>query len=243
MEPSDFEPFALALRRTFLACSAGQKEPDPDTIGMYFDLFDSVPLPVMFRCLKAHAMDPERGRFAPRPADITFQLQSLDGHPSADEAWAIAVKASDERNTVVWTGPMAEAWGVASALYERTPSQAAAAFKDAYAKLVAAQRSSGLPATWITSLGHDQAGRQGVIAQAASAGKLPSLGNEERLLLEAPKLTPNPPEKYREKWNALLAAIKSRVSTAPETPADLARTAQLKAEARAKYDSARGAGS
>lgn len=239
-----YETFAIALRRTFIACSAGQKEPDPQTVEMYWSLFGEHDIHELMGALKAHVLDPERGRFPPRPADITHQLQALDGHPSADEAWAIAARAHDESATVVWTGPISQAWAVASALYERTPSQAAAAFKEAYTNMVRTERARGAKASWVTSLGHDKAGAQGVIAAAHDAGKLPRLGDEERLLLDPPALSSKPPEKYRERWNALVATIKAKVNAPPKgVPVELERTARLKAEAQAKYDIARGADS
>lgn len=234
-----YETFAIALRRTFIACSAGQKEPDPQTVELYWSLFGEQDMPILMAALKAHVLDAERGRFPPRPADITFQLQQMDGHPSADEAWAIAVHAHDERNTVVWTGPMSQAWNVARHLYERTPAQAAVAFKESYANLVRTERASGARATWTTSLGHDKHNARAVIAQATESGRLRELGHEEQLLIEGPSRSSTLPEKYRERWNGLVAAIKSRITGDDAgIPADLQRTIDLKARAQAKYEAA-----
>lgn len=235
-----YETFALALRRTFIACSAGQKEPDPQTVEMYWSLFGEHDIHELMAALKAHVLDPDRGRFPPRPADITHQLQALDGHPSADEAWAIAARAHDERATVVWTGPISQAWAVASPLYERTPAQAAAAFKDAYASMVRAERANGAKAQWLTSLGHDSSAAAAAIESAANAGRLHELGHEERVLLEAPKLSAKPPDSYRQRWNELVAKLKAGLSEKEDRiPAELERTRRLKEIAQEKYNSAR----
>lgn len=232
---TDFEGFALMLRRTFLACSAGQKEPDPQTVELYWELFQHVEIRLLRHALGAHARDPERGRFPPRPADITFQLQRMDGHPEADEAWAIAVKAADEANTVVWTEPMAQAWNIAGPLFDRTPGQAASAFKERYANLVAEERQAGRPARWVTSLGFNKDQAQAAIQVAQVEGRLKELGHEERLLLEGKPRTLKPPAWMKERWDAL----RSRLTSTPDRPSDHQRTSELKAISKQKYESAR----
>lgn len=60
--------------------------------------------------MDTHLADPERGRFFPRPADLMGALARLrdgDGQLVADEAWALALRASDEAETVVWTPEIA----------------------------------------------------------------------------------------------------------------------------------------
>jgi hypothetical protein len=234
MQSHDLEPFALMLRRTFLACSAGGKEPDVDTVGLYFDLFAGTDLQTMAKALAFHTRHPERGRFPPRPADLTYALQQFDGHPSADEAWAIAVKAADESSTIVWTQPMATAWGVASALYERTPGQAANAFKEHYTSLVGKERDAGRPAQWQTSLGYDKGQAQAALQVAQSEGKLRQLGHEEQLLIEGKPLTIKPPSWLAEQWSALSSKLKAQVAEPSgkelACKADRERTAQLKKE-------------
>lgn len=235
MQSHDLEPFAIMLRRTFLACSAGSKEPDVDTVNLYFDLFAGTGLETMAKALAFHTRHPERGRFPPRPADLTYALQQFDGHPSPDEAWAIAVKAADESTTVVWTEQIAQAWGTASILFERTPGQAASAFKERYAGLLDAERAAGRPAQWLTSLGDNKGQAQAALQVAHSEGKLKQLGPEERLLLEGKPLTMKPPSWLAEQWSALSNKLKAQVAEPSgrelECKTDRERTAQLKQQA------------
>lgn len=53
----------------------------------------------------------------PKPADLIKLMASSSNHLSPDEAWAIAILASDETNTIVWTNEMAKAWSQAEIVY------------------------------------------------------------------------------------------------------------------------------
>lgn len=188
MTPADYEPFAIALRRCFIACSGGQKEPSPDLVDLFFESFKHHPLDVLLRCLKAHTLDPERGKFVPRPADLVAGLQQFDGHPSADEAWAMSLAAADERATIVWTMPMAMAWDIARHAYWDNRVAAALAFKEAYKAEVQRHRNAGQPAKWIVCLGFDKASTKHAIEQALAKGLITneSLSHEQRALLAPP---------------------------------------------------------
>lgn len=187
MTPADYEPFAIALRRCFIACSGGQKEPSPDLVDLFFETFHNHPLEVLLNCLKAHTLDPERGKFVPRPADLVAGLQALDGHPSADEAWAMSIAAADERATVVWTMPMALAWDIARHTYDESRVSAALAFKEAYRAEVLKCRNAGQPAKWVVCIGFDKHSARNAIEQALAKGLIQAekLSHEERVLLEA----------------------------------------------------------
>jgi hypothetical protein len=231
MHPNEFEPFALMLRRTFLACSAGQKEPDPGVVELYFDLFSGLSLDEVASCLKAHMLDPERGKFVPRPADITAQVQAMDGHPEPDAAWAIAVKAADEEATIIWTQPIAAAWDSARHLYESNRVSAALAFKGAYSRLLAAERSAGRRAEWLPSLGYDKRLATEALQLGVSSGaiKREALPQEAQLLLEGKPLSLKPPAWMKEKWDALYARLTHKP---PPAPTDHEVTLELKAAAK-----------
>jgi hypothetical protein len=94
-----------------------------------------------------------------------------DGRPGPDEAWAMLPK--DEDTTVVWSEEMREAWGVAIPLLEFGDKVGARfAFREAYMARVNAARDARRPPNWIASLGHDKRGREHVLAEAVSAGRL-----------------------------------------------------------------------
>lgn len=94
-----------------------------------------------------------------------------DGRPGPEEAWAMLPK--DEATSVVWTDEMREAFGAALPLLEVGDKVAARmAFKEAYGKLVNAARDLRKPPNWVPSLGHDPRGRDAVLIEAVSRGRL-----------------------------------------------------------------------
>ena len=104
------------------------------------------------------------------PADILARLD--DGRPGPEEAWAMMPR--DESQSVVWTDEMAQAWGVARPLIDEGDTIAGRmAFLEHYRGLVQTARDRGLPPHWTPSLGHDPAGREAVLVEAAEKGRLP----------------------------------------------------------------------
>lgn len=98
------------------------------------------------------------------------QLQP-DGRPGADEAWAMIPK--DEQTSVVMTEEMAEALGIARPLLDDGDKVAARmAFKEAYARIVGANKTAGIKPKWFPSLGHEKAGRDLALAEAVRLGRL-----------------------------------------------------------------------
>lgn len=94
-----------------------------------------------------------------------------DGRPGVEEAWA--QMPFDESQSVVWTEEMALAFGVARGLLDEGEKVAARmAFKEAYVRLIGQARDAGIPVTWTPSLGHDRNGRDAVMADAVSKGRL-----------------------------------------------------------------------
>lgn len=98
------------------------------------------------------------------------QLQP-DGRPGADEAWAMIPK--NEQTSAVMTEEMAEAMGIAQPLLNDGDKIAARmAFKEAYARIVGANKTAGIKPKWFPSLGADKTGRDLVIAEAVRLGRL-----------------------------------------------------------------------
>lgn len=100
-------------------------------------------------------------------ADVLARLD--DGRPGPEEAWAML--PHDESKTVVWTSEMAEAFGVASKLFDDMVA-ARVAFIEVYKRLVREARDHSLPPRWIPSLGTDVAGRNHVLEEAVHRGRL-----------------------------------------------------------------------
>ena len=106
--PADYEPFAIAPAPLLHRLQRRPKGAQPRPRGSVLRELQEPSTGRAARCLKAHTLDPERGKFVPRPADIVAGLQQFDGHPSADEAWAMSLAAADERATVA--GPCPWPW-------------------------------------------------------------------------------------------------------------------------------------
>lgn len=95
------------------------------------------------------------------------------GHPGAEEAWAMMAKAlNDEGETLVQTGAMQKAFGVALGLQEDMIA-ARQAFKEVYGREVAEQRAcQNMMPRWFVSLGHDASRRSGPVRQAVEASRI-----------------------------------------------------------------------
>lgn len=100
-------------------------------------------------------------------AAILRHAQAADGHPGKDEAWAIALSASDESETVVMTAEIRQAMTASGPVLEAGDKVGARmAFMSAYERLVAASRAEATPAKWEVSLGYDPALRVTAIESA-----------------------------------------------------------------------------
>ncbi len=96
-----------------------------------------------------------------------------DGHPAPNEAWAVAIQAADERNTVVWTTLTQQAWNTALPLVQAGDKIAARpAFLETYGRLLKDARAARLPAVYTPSLGFDLTSRNAALTDAVSKGLL-----------------------------------------------------------------------
>lgn len=123
---------------------------------------------------------------------IMQRIQAADGRPGRDEAWAIALQAGDERDTVVMTGEILAALQVARPILEaRDKVGARMAFLNAYDRLTNQARQEAQPVKWEVSLGFDPDLRIRAIEQARNLGRLPA-AEASRLLLQYAQEAPSP---------------------------------------------------
>jgi hypothetical protein len=173
MHKSEFNQFAELLDA--VAGMLG-REYSGTQKAMFFRALASYSMQQVQAGLDAHVKDPKAGMFLPMPAHIIGRIEGLvadDGRPGEDEAWALAVKAADDQETVVWTTEMQEAWGEAKEVFGLGDEVGARmAFKDAYRRLVQAARRVGRAPTWSASLGYDAERRDAAIEMAARRGQL-----------------------------------------------------------------------
>lgn len=163
------------------------------------------------------------GRLTPKA--IIDRIDELAGRPAANEAWALASQALDERATIVWTCEMSDAWAVAQPLAATGDMVGARmAFIAAYERLVrVAREERRMPQAWV-SLGWDTSGRTAAVEQAQQRGYITA--QQEAEMLPAPEPAPgfNP-----------VALLTGRVEADPgATPEMRRRLAALRAELAAK---------
>lgn len=169
MRNEDLPQFAKLLADVL----AGYGKPLPETtdINLWFKQLLPFPGATIRKAFEAYRM--ERPDFAPVPNGIAARCKLLDGRPDENEAWAIAITSQDERETVVWTNEMAEAFSLARPLLDSGDEIGARmAFKDAYKRLVDDARTGNKPAQWSVSAGWDASRRQIAVEKAVVAGLL-----------------------------------------------------------------------
>lgn len=134
-------------------------------------------------------------------ADVIDRIESADGRPRSDEAFANALDAMDESATVVWTEEAAHAFEVARPLLVMNDKTGARmAFRDAYERLCRMARDAGQPAKWSVSLGWDVDMRTMALEAAVVTGRL-SAENVRGLL--------PPPKPSADRTVAVLALVSS----------------------------------
>ncbi|MBK1725701.1 hypothetical protein [Halorhodospira neutriphila] len=189
MQQGDKQEFARALQATMELYDKGLSR---DAMGMWWHALGGYQLEEVKGGLTRHIQDPDRGRWAPKPADVIAAIQSayLDQWPSAEQAWAQAIEAADESATVVWQSREAQqAWHqAAQAIYEDGDKVGArVAFKEAYNRLVREAVDAGQSPVSAVSLGHDVQGRRDALTTAVDQGLLSSEAAQRHL--PAPEAT------------------------------------------------------
>lgn len=113
------------------------------------------------------------------------RLAEDDGRPGADEAWALALSAADDAETVVWNQEIQQALAAARPILDAGDKVGARmAFRDAYERIVRENRESRLVPEWSVSLGWDKARRKEAVEMAGRKGLLSS--SQVAALLPAP---------------------------------------------------------
>ncbi|MCW0370251.1 hypothetical protein [Xanthomonas sacchari] len=181
----------------------------PAAAALMVDDLSSYPMPALQAALTACRRE-LKGRLS-----LAAILERIDdGHPSPNQAWAMAALAADERNTVVWTSEMQAAWSVALPLADAGDMIGARmAFLETYAKAVKDARAEQRPASYTYSLGFDASGRDSVLRQAVARGLLQHEAVSQHLRIAAPAATPFNP----------VALLNGKVEAAPGVSPDIKR--------------------
>lgn len=169
MKPTDRAEFVVALNLAYTT----QRQPLPplDALRLWESLLEPYSIGQVTKALSAHMRE---SSFAPVPADVIKRIGgSADSRPGVEEAWAIAVQAMDERETVVMNNEISESMATARAIFDLGDEVGARmAFREVYTRLVTKARADGMPAVWWPSLGTNREGRHVVLQKAVADGLL-----------------------------------------------------------------------
>lgn len=169
MDKPDYQPFVKMLDSVYALHGKGLTA---EAKAMFFRAMSQFPLPMVRAAMDAHVKDPHRGQFPPKPADLIAQISGKndDGRPGPEEAWGIAVKASDEAETVLMTDEIAHAWSTAKPIMDLGDEVGARmAFKEVYERVC---KEANGDVRWWPSLGTDPHKRSAALADAKRAGLL-----------------------------------------------------------------------
>lgn len=172
MKKEDYSAFSEMLDG--IADLLDKPKPTAARVSMFFRALSKYPLSTVRQALDAHIANPACGMFFPTPAHVIGQIDAMsEQQPNDDEAWSICLEASDERATVVWTGPMQASWAICKAVFDSGDRVGARmAFKGAYARLLNEAKLSGAPIVWQVSEGHDSEMRAFALKKAADMGRI-----------------------------------------------------------------------
>lgn len=211
MERGDADAFREALDGAYAMFD--KDLPSDAVTRRWWEAFRDWPIGAFKAALAEHE---KRSRFAPKPADLFAIRESAIGRLTADEAWALALRASDEANTVVWTQEAAIAFSAASDILQSGDKVGARmAFKAAYER---ACLSATGPVQWQISLGYDEARREGVLTDAVERGQITHQ--------QAARHIPLPPPSAD--GLAIAGLLTGKVTELPKKAETLERLAELK---------------
>lgn len=173
MREQDFDTFCKLLDAAYELHS---KTLTANAKALFFASLKNHPLDVVRGAFSSHVSDKVNGRFPPQPAHLIAHIDAMNGcgsRPGAEEAWALAINAGDELQTVVWTAEMRDAFAICWPVLEKGDEIGARmAFKEAYARLVAEALRNGQPCKWEVSPGWDNDKREKALGDAVRCGRL-----------------------------------------------------------------------
>ncbi|CAI8795296.1 Prophage PssSM-02 [Pseudomonas sp. IT-P12] len=169
-EMNDQQVAGLAAAICATAEAMGQ-EMNPGTAAMMAEDLCAYPVPVVKVALKACRFE-VKGKLA--MADILQRVQTSDGRPGKDEAWAIAMTTNDEFETVVLTDEIQLALAAAKPILDGGDKIGARmAFIDAYQRFVSQAREDAKPVNWHVSVGFDANRRIQAVTKAVEMKRIP----------------------------------------------------------------------
>lgn len=199
---------------------------EPVKIALWANGLQCFPDHIIEAAVYAHIQNPDRGRFAPRLAEIIGNCDALSPGAKwlgAEEAWSQMPRGEGE--SAMLTNEAAEALTAANDLIATGDKVAARmAFKEAYERLVAKAKMEGRRPAYFFSAGRDIDGREKVLVEAVrnnliAADHVPKLLPPDRVesvlrsagVTNHPLLAP-PSQAGSQKVKELLLTMKSRAA-------------------------------
>lgn len=106
-------------------------------------------------------------------AAVLERINAIDGRPTANEAWAVALRGFDEAQTIITNEEINEAMRAARPILDAGDEVGARmAFRDSYERIVAINRTNGVLPRWYPSLGSDKRLREMVVSEAVDMGMI-----------------------------------------------------------------------
>ncbi|MCF1183739.1 hypothetical protein L0E83_09855 [Marichromatium gracile] len=161
----------------------------PAAAALWWAAFEDHPFGEVRAAFSRYTQDPGQGRYPPTPAAVLGCLARAPEtvRPDADEAWAVALEALDERRTVCTNDEIEEAMTAARVVAAGGDRIGARlAFRAAYERVVRSRRQAGRAPCWRLSLGWDRDERARVAEQAVQRGLL----EHERVAAHLPPPAP-----------------------------------------------------
>lgn len=242
MDNANASQFKGLLESTMSGYSGERTSLPRDTLGWWWKTLEPYPF---FAVEQAFIIHSRGSVHKPKPADIISIINKQDGRPQPDEAWAIALQASSEDLTAIWTHEIEQAWYHCYPIFQQGDEVGARmAFRQRYEMLVSVSREQRVPIKWNISLGLDQGQRTYALEKAEQSGLI----THERIehLLPAPELTEEgkaitgllghdnkleAKETVGEELKAKLAEVRALISQ-PSSKQDKQKEAKEKQEAR-----------
>lgn len=188
MNQSDAPAFFQLLDTTYDLIGVGPaKIISPAAKAMFFTDLQAYPLHLIEAALQAHRVDPDRGRFTPKPADIASQIERRRAVQwlGADEAWAQVPKVEGQPG--ILNEVTAQALAVAAPLLAEGDDVAARmAFKSTYNRLTERAKLEKRAPQYFLSPGGTFEEQQAVLADAERQGLLPPRAKHDMPALPPP---------------------------------------------------------
>jgi len=151
----------------------GKAAPSKAVKNIWWRSLSKFDLTVVIKALGIHV---DSSKYFPNPADVIELLIASDGRPTADEAWAIALPARDEDQSVIWTEEIEQAFlSIALPILETGDDIGARiGFRANYERRVDHSRSQGIKARWFMNAGNNLQIRHDTAIKAKEQGLISS---------------------------------------------------------------------